>query len=137
MQQFFNRYFSFQGRIGRALFYIRCLYLTLITTVMAVVTVPLFSNGGRILWLAGACVVAAALATLLLGIGSLLVRRLHDIGLSGWHALWVGGAEFGWAFLAYAPERVMLIAAPLGAICAWILFWPGSAGENRFGPQRA
>jgi uncharacterized membrane protein YhaH (DUF805 family) len=65
------------------------------------------------------------------------VRRLHDIGLSGYHALWVGAAEFGWAFLVYAPDRVMLLAAPLGLISAGILFWPGKAGENRFGPRLA
>lgn len=137
MRRLIERYFSFQGRVGRARFYIRCVYLSLIATLMLIATVPLFSNGSAVLWWLAACVIAAALTTLFLGMASLLVRRLHDIGLSGYHALWVGAAEFGWAFLAHAPEKVLLLATPLFVISAWILFWPGKADENRFGPQVA
>lgn len=137
MQKFLERYFSFHGRLARARFYIRCTYLSMIVLILFVASIPLFSSGYMILWWAGLCVVAAAGATLILGTASLIVRRLHDIGLSGYHAIWVGAAEFAWTFLAWAPDRIVFFALPLFGICAWLIFWPGKAGKNRFGVQVA
>jgi uncharacterized membrane protein YhaH (DUF805 family) len=48
-------------------------------------SVPLFSFGGTLLWCAGVAVVIIALAVLVCGTVSMIVRRLHDIGLSGYH----------------------------------------------------
>lgn len=135
MQKIFERYFSFQGRLGRARFYIRSLYIGLIGGVLFVMSTPLFSSENAVAWWAGLGVAAAAGASLILGAASLIVRRLHDIGLSGYHAIWVGAAELSWPILSRAPERVVLLALPLFAICAWLIFWPGKAGENRFGLQ--
>lgn len=137
MQKIFERYFSFQGRLGRARFYIRGTYLGLIALVLFVMSTVFFSSDNAIAWWAGLCVVAAAGATLILGTASLIVRRLHDIGLSGYHAIWVGAAQVAWTFFTFAPDRIMLYALPLFAICAWLTFWPGKTGENRFGLQTA
>jgi uncharacterized membrane protein YhaH (DUF805 family) len=64
---------------------------------------------------------------------SLIVRRLHDLGLSGYHAIWVAAAQGIWAFPANAPPKVMLLGLPLAAICFWVTFWPGNKAANRFG----
>jgi uncharacterized membrane protein YhaH (DUF805 family) len=64
---------------------------------------------------------------------SLAVRRLHDLGLSGYHAIWVEAADFGATVLSYGPPRMLLLALPLAAINLWLLLWPGNAEANRFG----
>lgn len=44
------------------------------------------------------------------------IRRLHDIDKSGW-----------WFLLSFVPLLNIALAAAL-------LFWPGTQGDNRFGP---
>jgi uncharacterized membrane protein YhaH (DUF805 family) len=66
---------------------------------------------------------------------SLIIRRLHDLGLSGYHAIWVGAAETVWAPLSYGPPKVMLAGLPFAAVGVWLLFWPGNRGPNRFGEK--
>ncbi|MGI3129533.1 DUF805 domain-containing protein [Halopseudomonas pachastrellae] len=47
---------------------------------------------------------------------SLIVRRLHDLNLSGW-----------WSLLCLTP-----LGLPL---CCYLLVWPGRTTANRFGPS--
>lgn len=67
----------------------------------------------------------AALATYILGAlvpgWAVLVRRLHDMGRSGW-----------WLLLLPVPLLGQLVGFPLLLLC---LAWPGRRGENRFGPD--
>jgi uncharacterized membrane protein YhaH (DUF805 family) len=128
-----ERYFAFHGRLARLPFFIRNLYLGLAASVLFIISIPLFANGGLWWWL-GIFYVIASLACLGVGIVALLVRRLHDLGLSGYHAIWVAAAQNIWAFLANAPPKVMLLGLPLAAICFWVTFWPGNKEANRFGP---
>jgi uncharacterized membrane protein YhaH (DUF805 family) len=58
---------------------------------------------------------------------------LHDLGFSGYHAIWVGVAQTGWGLLHYGPPKVVLAALPLAAIGAWVTLWAGNAAANRFG----
>jgi uncharacterized membrane protein YhaH (DUF805 family) len=78
-------------------------------------------------------VVIAALALLAIGIASLTVRRLHDLGWSGYHAIWVATAQSNWAFLVHAPLKTYVLGLPLAAIAIWIAAWPGNRTTNRFG----
>jgi hypothetical protein len=66
---------------------------------------------------------------------SLTIRRLHDMGLSGYHAIWVSAAQAAWAPLSYGLPEVMLAGLPLAAVGVWLLFWPGNRGPNRFGEK--
>jgi len=75
----------------------------------------------------------AALAFWAAGIACLIVRRLHDLGLSGYHAIWVGAAYAGASISSYAPPKVMLFALPIFLINLWLAFWPGYKKANRFG----
>jgi uncharacterized membrane protein YhaH (DUF805 family) len=88
-------------------------------------------------WWVGIPIVIASLALLAVGSVSLTVRRLHDLGLSGYHAIWVGAAQAAWAPLSYGPPQVILAGLPLAAIGVWLLFWPGNRTTNRFGEQPA
>ncbi len=70
-----------------ACFYIRGTCLGLTAAVLFVMSTLFFSSGNTIAWWTGLCIIAAAGATLILGMASLILRRLHDIGLSGYHAI--------------------------------------------------
>ena len=133
MTKLFDRYFSFDGRLARLPYFARSVSLGVTAGVIFFVSIPLFSNGGRLWWWMGLAVVMAALAFLIAGIACLIVRRLHDLGLSGCHAIWVGAARAGASILSCAPPKVMLLALPLFLINFWLTFWPGNKKANRFG----
>lgn len=103
------------------------------SAVLSIASVPLFSSDTRLGYWSGLLVVGVALALLALGAVSLAARRLHDLGLSGYHAIWVVAAQAGWAFLSHAPLRTLALGLPLAAIDLWITFWPGNRKANRFG----
>jgi uncharacterized membrane protein YhaH (DUF805 family) len=132
MVRILQRYLSFDGRLARLPFFLRNFSLGIAAAIVFIVSVPLFANGG-IWWWLGILDVIASLALLGVGAASLMVRRLHDLGLSGYHAIWVGAAQGIWTVLSYAPPRAMLFGLPLAAICAWLTFWPGNKEANRFG----
>jgi uncharacterized membrane protein YhaH (DUF805 family) len=131
-----QRYLSFDGRLARLPFFIRGVYLSIAVSVVFVIAIPLFAAGSVYWWL-GMLDAIAGVALFGVGEASLTVRRLHDLGLSGYHAIWVGAAEAGWFVLSYGPPRVMFLALPLAAIGLWLLFWPGNGDVNRFGEAAA
>jgi uncharacterized membrane protein YhaH (DUF805 family) len=136
MAKLLQRYLSFDGRLARLPFFIRGVYLGIAVIVVFVVAIPLFAAGGVCWWL-GLLDAIAGVALFGVGEASLIVRRLHDLGLSGYHGIWVGAAETGWFVLSYGPPRVMFLALPLAVICLWLLFWPGNGEINRFGAAAA
>ncbi|WP_437556581.1 DUF805 domain-containing protein [Acidithiobacillus sulfuriphilus] len=77
-----NNYANFDGRLGRAEFWWFYLMDTLIAVAIAVVTAMIFQSAKAVYIAVGAYYVI-----LLLPMLSAEVRRLHDIGLSGWWLL--------------------------------------------------
>ena len=126
------RYLSFEGRLARLAFFNRGICLGITTGALSVTSIPLFVRGGTWWWL-GVADVIASLALLGAGSVSLTVRRLHDLGRSGYHAIWVGAVQVLASPLSYAPTKAILLALPLFAVGLWLTFWPGNAGANRFG----
>ncbi|MDX2287875.1 MAG: DUF805 domain-containing protein [Hyphomicrobiaceae bacterium] len=81
-----------------------------------------------------------------------LLKRLHDVGASGWALLWALIATFVWTVLvagicvsAFGPAvaeigsspflvYLTLVSAPLLAAMLWLHVVPGDAGPNRYGP---
>jgi uncharacterized membrane protein YhaH (DUF805 family) len=54
----------------------------------------------------------------------LYVRRLHDLGVSGW-----------WLALCVLSSKIPLIGAPLNILFYLVLlFWSGTPGDNDYGP---
>jgi len=131
MARIVERYFSYEGRLARLPFFARGFYLSVVAGARSMVSIPFFSQGG-LLWYAGILIVVASMALLVVGLVSLIVRRLHDLGLSGYHAIWVGAAQAAWTPLSYAPPKVMLAGLPLAAVSIWLTFWPGNKRPNRF-----
>lgn len=134
MARIFQRYWSFEGRLARLPFFARNVSLGIVGFALAMLNIPLLSQGGAWWWI-GLFGVLAALVLIAVGGVSLVVRRLHDLGLSGYHAIWVGAAQVGWSALSRGPPVVMLAGLPLAAIAAWVTFWPGNRTANRFGER--
>jgi uncharacterized membrane protein YhaH (DUF805 family) len=107
-----SQYASFSGRAGRPEFWCWGLFVLLISAVTALVDGVIFGFGRD----------ASQPVSLVVTLGLILpsiavgVRRLHDIGRSGW-----------WCLLALIPIIGTLIL---------IYFWiqPGSPGANPHGP---
>jgi uncharacterized membrane protein YhaH (DUF805 family) len=134
MNGIFEKYFSFQGRLGRLPYFVREVKLGIVFTVIFALSIPAFSNGNGILWGIGLLLVVVAGAIYLGGVASLIVRRLHDLGLPGYHAIWVAIALLLSNAATYSHNlSVVLLNLPFIAVGLWILFWPGQRGANRFG----
>jgi uncharacterized membrane protein YhaH (DUF805 family) len=133
MTELRNRYFSFSGRVARIPFFVRGIYLSIGTLVLVIASVPLFANGNQVLWWTGLALVAVAIGVPGMSMISLFVRRLHDLGRSGYHAIWIVPAELGWTGLSYGPAEAQWLGLPLLAVSIWLTFYPGNGGDNRFG----
>ncbi|MGN6750816.1 MAG: DUF805 domain-containing protein [Xanthobacteraceae bacterium] len=82
-----NLFFSFTGRLGRLGFLVRGMGLGIVTGALLVIGFTLFLHGA--LWWLGLLIGIIALAALVVGYASLVVRRLHDVNFPGYHALWI------------------------------------------------
>ena len=127
------RFFSLDGRLARLPFFLRGIQVAIGAAVIFFLSLPLFMNGGRALWWAGILVVALAGAVIVIATVSLTVRRLHDLNLSGYHAIWVIAAQAVSEVLSYGSAKMMLFGLPVAAIGLWLMFWPGNKQANRFG----
>ncbi|MCB1388821.1 MAG: DUF805 domain-containing protein [Rhodobacteraceae bacterium] len=107
----FSRYFTFSGRAPRAEYWYWVLFVLLVSVVLAVVDLALMGPGrGQPLS------ALFSLAVLFPGL-AVSVRRLHDIGRSGW-----------WVLIAIIPL--------VGAILLLVWFARESdPGDNEFGPN--
>jgi uncharacterized membrane protein YhaH (DUF805 family) len=87
-----------------------------------------FADGAGALWWAGLAVVIVSTALLAVSTVSVIVRRLHDLGLSGYHAISVAATALGGALLSCAPDHVQLLTLPLAICgCCFIQATPGPA----------
>ncbi len=146
-----RRYAQFTGRARRAEYWWFILFGVIVSVVASIVDALLGAKTVGV-----GTIVSLGLLIPQLAVG---VRRLHDIGRSGW---WLGGAmllgiAFGIAFAvsvgaALVGVRTGNVAAGIGAGTALLgiiglailvyavvlLVWacqPGTAGPNRFGPD--
>jgi uncharacterized membrane protein YhaH (DUF805 family) len=113
--------------------------LGITTGVLLTVDFTLFLHGA--LWWLGLLIAIIALAALVVGYASLVVRRLHDANLSGYHAFWIVPVELFGVLVPAAltsegvdtsrfDDTIFTVVAVIGAV---LLLWPGSKEENRFG----
>jgi uncharacterized membrane protein YhaH (DUF805 family) len=133
MTALYDRFFMFNGRLARLPFFLRGIQVGILAAILFLATLPLFMNGSPLLWWAGLAGVILSVAVLAVATLSLTVRRLHDLNLSGYHAIWVIAAEVIAQCLSYGSNKAVLFSLPLVAIGLWITFWPGKRDSNRFG----
>jgi uncharacterized membrane protein YhaH (DUF805 family) len=133
MSTLYDRFFEFNGRLARLPFFSRGIQVCILAVVLFFATLPLFMNGSPLLWWAGVAGVILSAAVLAVATLSLTVRRLHDLGLPGYHAIWVVAAEFIAQVFSYGSDKAVVLSLPLALIGLWITFWPGTRLTNRFG----
>lgn len=112
---FFKNYAAFQGRSSRGAYWWAALAIVLISIAVAIVDTILFSGFVRSSNGNGPISILFSLATLIpsLAIG---VRRLHDVGRTGW-----------WVLIAFTVIGILLL-----------LYWyvqPGQRRDNAYGPD--
>jgi uncharacterized membrane protein YhaH (DUF805 family) len=115
VKSFWSKYVDFSGRARRSEYWWVVLFLVIVTLPLSIVDLVLF---GELVLDAGIGVLTAlfTLAILLPGL-SLSVRRLHDIGMSGWFVL---------LFL------IPFAGSVFGLVIALI---DSQRGANKFGPS--
>jgi uncharacterized membrane protein YhaH (DUF805 family) len=130
----FEKYFSFQGRLARLPYFSRGFQVGIAAAVVFILSTAAFINGNGILWGIGLLQVVVAGAIFLGGFASLAVRRLHDLGLPGYHVIWVAIALLLSNVAYYSHNyHAILLNLPFVAVGLWIQLWPGQRGPNRFG----
>ena len=102
-------FFSFDGRINRAAFWLG----TLIVWVVLIVAAGLFARDSSTLFIYGIIAVIAIWPAL-----AISIKRWHDRDKSGW-----------WVLIAFVPV--------IGGIWALVEtgFLPGTTGPNQYGPD--
>lgn len=69
----------------------------------------------------------------------LMIKRLHDMNQSGWWVLFLFGLAFVGGFVSgISPEMQsfsLIFNIPVIGFVLWLLFWPGTAGDNQYGPD--
>lgn len=131
-----KKYMDFSGRARRSELWYYMLFVSIISIVIQIIENILNINytkvGGPINWL-------FSLAFLLPG-SAVIVRRLHDIGKSGWWILLI------WAFLIMMYTFLLLqlytwlllILLPIMVIEIIFIIWyctDSQYGENKYGPN--
>ena len=97
------------------------------------ITIALFSSRTSPGYWVGVIMVGVCLMVLCVCTISLVMRRLHDIGLSGYHVIWVVAAQFIYTVFPDGPAKEIFTIWPPAAITLWLLLWPGNKMTNRFG----
>jgi uncharacterized membrane protein YhaH (DUF805 family) len=132
--------FSFDGRLRR-LAYLRYGIMASIAGKLLLVgaaAIAVATRGG-VGWAIGAALAALAVAFWAWATVAITAKRLHDLGLSALHLIWLGpfGVVCGGLGELAVPREpvlgVVLGLVPLGIIL-WLQLAPGQRRENRFGP---
>lgn len=131
-------YVSFEGRLARLPYLAALMLLTLVSVTLTTTGVHLFHNYPG----AAALVVAMAMAAItganVWATLALHAKRLHDMGYSGWHALWILAAPLAAPVaLAMAPPVGMTLLAVTAVAGFGLVLVPGEPAANRYGASSA
>ncbi len=130
---FTHKVFDFDGRIGRSAYLLYTILNCLVTAILVLAGLVLTRPG--LTMIPGILLVVAASVSLIWINLALTVKRLHDTGHSGAHAIWI--ALLGMLAVVLASRTPVLAlglaAAIIGVFC-WLVYAPGDEGRNLFGP---
>jgi uncharacterized membrane protein YhaH (DUF805 family) len=134
-----NDYTSFQGRLRRGQALVRHAATLLLVLPPTVLLSLLFEVVG---WRDGPPLLLSLIFALVTyPTSSLIVRRFHDVGISGW---WAAPYVALLALMCALPARLyftlwfspalIAVQVAVGLFSFAIVLCPGAKGENRFGP---
>ncbi|MBS3652595.1 DUF805 domain-containing protein [Pseudaminobacter sp. 19-2017] len=132
--------FSFNGRIAR----LRYLWWSIFAVLMVFVIDAIgfwihLSDEDGTGWVGLLIIGVMSVIGFWMGL-ALTMKRLHDMGLAGVHAIWINGLGLGAnPIVASAPPEyrpilsVIVLIFGIGVVC-WLLFTPGQKHQNQYGP---
>lgn len=133
----FEVLFTAQGRIGRMAYLGYSLLNIAAMVALAIAAAGLWQGGAGPHAMLGVAIAAVAILGAMWSGICLTVKRLHDLGLTGMHVIWILALEFASKGMGPAMDSPVL-AATLSVITAGIgvglLICPGNVSENRYGP---
>jgi uncharacterized membrane protein YhaH (DUF805 family) len=128
--------FSFRGRIGRLTYFGYSMLVWIILSIMGgihrlVMTLPNNGVGDVLPWWA-TYLTFFAIGTWVLY--ALQAKRLHDLGFSGLHLIWISAVWGGTTVMVWLSPVLAVIGGLFGAcVYLWLYLAPGQPEENRFG----
>jgi len=126
-----NILFSLQGRLNRLRYFLYTIGLMIFQAIATAVLAPVAVGGSG----AGGLVPMLAIVAIELVVAwcwiALMVKRLHDLGHSGWYVLGLVAILALLTFIFRDPRVSYLLFVVVGILS----FAPGTKGTNRFGPD--
>lgn len=130
---FTHTVFDFYGRIGRFTYLLYTIMNWLVTAILIIAGLVLTRPGATLI--PGILLVVAAVVGLIWVNLALTVKRLHDTGHSGAHAMWIALLAVLAVALAFRnPRLAVVLAAAFAGVVGWLAYARGEAGRNLFGP---
>lgn len=130
---FTHKVFDFDGRIGRFAYLLYTILNWLVTAMLIVAGLMLTRPGLTLI--PGILLVVAAMVGLIWVNLALTVKRLHDTGHSGVHAIWIALIVVLAVVSAFSnPVLAFILLAAIVGIFCWLAYAPGEEGRNLFGP---
>lgn len=130
---FTHTVFDFYGRIGRFTYLLYTIMNWLVTAILIIAGLVLTRPGATLI--PGILLVVAAVVGLIWVNLALTVKRLHDTGHSGAHAMWIALLAVLAVALAFRnPRLAVVLAAVFAGVVGWLAYARGEAGRNLFGP---
>lgn len=127
-------FFRLEGRLGRLSYLGYSLLATLAAALLIVLGFGIISMNNP----AG----ALGLVPIFLGVMGLFwshlaltVKRLHDIGLSGLHMVWIWGIDLLPGIFSAQPSLAMVLNVLSILVGLWVLLTPGEKRDNLYGAQ--
>lgn len=135
---FWQKEFSFTGRLSRLPFFgLGILNMIVVIAVTAAgAALALSQHQDPASQVFGIVLIAAVwIAGFWAGL-AVTIKRLHDMGLVGTHAIWIyllGG--LGGGLVRDAPAAATVVYVIAFGVWLWLVFQPGTDGPNRYGPE--
>jgi uncharacterized membrane protein YhaH (DUF805 family) len=129
--------FSAQGRVARLELLVGYLWLGFFVGSIGFVGVASIIQGGAGSTF-GPIWVVVAIVLLSWGGIVLTIKRLHDIGLSGVHSIWMWLINIAAGALAViSPVLSILFSLATLGVTLWLFFAPSQPSANEYGPPHA
>ncbi|RYD62173.1 MAG: DUF805 domain-containing protein [Verrucomicrobiaceae bacterium] len=133
----FEVLFGSQGRLGRMAFVGYSIVNLAVMVALTLAAANLWQSGAGPHALLGVLIAIAALFGALWSGLALTIKRLHDMGFSGLHVIWILPLEVaskGMGPAMDSPTLATLLSVITAAIGLGLLLVPGEDRDNRYGP---
>lgn len=123
--------FGFKGRIGRLAFFGYNLLIGFSAIALFFIAFSMVNRETTSVQLTGVSLIYAPWLLALWPGAALVSKRIHDLGHSAFHAIWITAL---WYLTPFLPNSLSLVLDWVGLLVGCgLLLLPGSGGPNRYG----